>query len=465
MDMEVASMEVDEQHQLQQQQNHEPASITTETVSAMMDTCSRGDFAAVQQIASNNGPLAVSQQDEATGASPLMAAAATGQGLIVEFLLEQGAPWNAVDRQGRCAGDYATTNEHWGVVNLLVEWGTRAELILGRIERSQRDAMMLKLNPQQHQQQQQQSSSDPVSHQPSTKPDYLQHRLVYSEDGQSLLDQDKDAVMMEWERPLMQAHAQILMEQQQYNSTTSSVGKRVLNVGFGMGIIDTILQEQHHPSHHIIIEAHPDVHRRMLSLGWNHKPNVRICFGRWQDVLPQLAAREGCVVDAIFYDTYGEHALDMEDFQTAMTQILAKPGGVYSFFNGLAPDNLFFHGVACQCVQLQLKSLGLDCDFLPCQIQAPSNDDNDNDNNTTNVWKDVRRPYWHGRDTYYLPVARWNAQFLQTGQAPAAVDDAIQSPSKRKATDGVAANDIHDDGHAASATTADGKRQATMDDT
>ena len=44
--------------------------------------------------------------------------------------------------------------------------------------------------------------------------------------------------------------------------------KSVLNVGFGMGIIDTYLQEQHQPVHHIINEAHPDVYQCMLATGW-----------------------------------------------------------------------------------------------------------------------------------------------------------------------------------------------------
>jgi hypothetical protein len=102
---------------------------------------------------------------------------------------------------------------------------------------------------------------------------------------------------------------------------------------------------------------------------------------------------------------YGEHFLDLEDFHALMVQILAKPNGVYSFFNGLAPDNLFFHGVACNCVKLQLASLGLDSEFLPCNISVPNE-----------VWEGIRRKYWHGRETYYLPVCKWNAHFLQTGR-------------------------------------------------
>jgi protein arginine N-methyltransferase 2 len=236
----------------------------------------------------------------------------------------------------------------------------------------------------------------PVEHEPSTKPDYLRQRLHYTADGKALIDSDKDAVMMQWEAPLMKAHAQILVD--------STPGKRVLNVGFGMGIIDSYLQELA-PSLHIIIEAHPDVYKRMLTDGWDKKPNVRICFGKWQDVMP-LLIQEGVQLDGIFFDTYGEHFLDLEEFHSQMVHVLSKPNGIYSFFNGLAPDNLFFHGVSCQCVKLFLSQLGMDSEFLQCEIQVKDEE-----------WEGIRRKYWHGRDTYYLPRCTWNPQYLATGAA------------------------------------------------
>ncbi len=64
--------------------------------------------------------------------------------------------------------------------------------------------------------------------------------------------------------------------------------------------------------------------------------------------------------------------------------------------NGLAPDNLFFHGVACNCVQIQLSHLGFDTEFAQCEIQVDEKE-----------WEGVRRKYWHGRDTYYLPIVTW----------------------------------------------------------
>lgn len=102
-----------------------------------------------------------------------------------------------------------------------------------------------------------------------------------------------------------------------------------------------------------------------------------------------------------------------------MTRVLSKPNGVYSFFNGLAPDNLFFHGVACECVKLQLAHLGLDSEFYPCEIQVKDT-----------VWEGIRRKYWHGRDTYYLPVCRWNQRYLATGREQ--VETSVEDQRKNK---------------------------------
>jgi protein arginine N-methyltransferase 2 len=66
----------------------------------------------------------------------------------------------------------------------------------------------------------------------------------------------------------------------------------VLNVGFGMGLVDEAIQ-RYEPEEHTIVEAHPEVYERMLKLGWGEKKNVRIVFGRWQDVMPQLGSYDG----------------------------------------------------------------------------------------------------------------------------------------------------------------------------
>ncbi|KAL3910875.1 MAG: hypothetical protein SGILL_007514, partial [Bacillariaceae sp.] len=346
----------------------------------MIDACAHNNTDVIQRLAAQDR-LYCRQQDFETGISPLMAASQAGHVALVQQLLEEGAPWNALDRNAKCAGNYATDAERWDVVNLLVEWATRAELILGEMQRA--------------------ASGDRVegNDNTSTKDDYLQQSLQYNADGTALMDADKDAVMMEWERPIMKAHAQVLL-----GDIQPPRPRRVLNVGFGMGIIDSILQEEYQPTQHYIIEAHPDVHKKMITDGWDKKPGVTICHGRWQDVLPQLAANN-IEFDGIFFDTYAEHAMDMEDFHRQMTAILSKPNGIYSFFNGLAPDNLFFHGVACNVIKLQLGKLGFDSEFLTCQIQVK-------DINNEKVWQGIRRKYWHNRDVYYLPRVTWNQEFL-----------------------------------------------------
>ena len=62
-------------------------------------------------------------QDDATGRSALMAAAAAGATEAVEALLQAGAPWNAIDRRGRCAGDYAMEGDHGDAAGAILEAG------------------------------------------------------------------------------------------------------------------------------------------------------------------------------------------------------------------------------------------------------------------------------------------------------------------------------------------------------
>ncbi len=60
-------------------------------------------------------------------------AAENGHKGIVEKLLQAGAPWNAQDNDGYCAGEYA--GKHPEIVELLLEWGVRAEMLLGAAAR------------------------------------------------------------------------------------------------------------------------------------------------------------------------------------------------------------------------------------------------------------------------------------------------------------------------------------------
>lgn len=119
--------------------------------------------------------------------------------------------------------------------------------------------------------------------------DYLDDRVTFSED--KLMDSNSKAIMMAWEKPLMEAHAKAIC----------SHGGHILNIGFGMGLVDTAIQ-QYGPVTHTIVEAHPEVYDRMLRSGWAEKENVKIVFGRWQDVLTQLESYDGNTRFNYFHD-------------------------------------------------------------------------------------------------------------------------------------------------------------------
>lgn len=97
----------------------------------------------------------------------------------------------------------------------------------------------------------------------------------------------------------------------------------------------------------------------------------------------------------IFFDTYGEYYEDMREFHQHLPRLL-KPGGIYSFFNGLCGGNPFFHIVYCQLVSLELESLGYSTQLIPLPVKDCLGE---------SVWEGVKQKYWQ-LDTYYLPVCQ-----------------------------------------------------------
>ena len=91
---------------------------------------------------------------------------------------------------------------------------------------------------------------------------------------------------------------------------TPSPGASVLNIGYGLGIVDRLFQEAS-AVHHTIIEAHPQVLQYIKDKGVDKLPGVRILEGRWQDYLPDrleevLGATDEGGFDAVFMDTFAE---------------------------------------------------------------------------------------------------------------------------------------------------------------
>jgi len=169
-------------------------------------------------------------------------------------------------------------------------------------------------------------ATEPVLTNPNVNnEDYLKSELTYS--GDRLLDSDKNAVMMDWETEIMKTSADQLCPKS---------GLRTMNVGHGMGIVDGMFLANSPQMHHIV-EAHPEVIKRLRETGWYDKPNVTVHEGRWQDVLPKLV-EQGVVLDGIYYDTYAEDYKDLKEFFAEHVIALLDGQGKFGFYNGLGAD-------------------------------------------------------------------------------------------------------------------------------
>ncbi|VFQ90126.1 unnamed protein product [Cuscuta campestris] len=313
---------------------------------ALCGAARRGDLDKVKSLIVSGADVTYF---DSNGLNPLMHAAKHNHAEVVRNLLEAGAPWNALSPSNQSAGDYAMEAGHQEVFDVLLNAALQAEMILGTILRKGSEI----------------KDSD----------NYLEDRVSFSED--KIMDAENKAVMMAWEKPLMEAHAKAVC----------SNGGHILNIGFGMGLVDTAIR-QYAPASHTIIEAHPEVYDRMIQQGWDKKENVKIIFGRWQDVISKIQCYDG-----IFFDTYGEYYEDMRAFHQYLPKLL-KPGGIYSFFNGLCGANPFFHSVYCQLVSLELASMGFSTQFIQLPVK---------DCFSEQIWEGVKHKYWQ-LDTYYLPV-------------------------------------------------------------
>mmetsp|Transcript_31562 Transcript_31562/g.38890 ORF Transcript_31562/g.38890 Transcript_31562/m.38890 type:complete len:107 (-) Transcript_31562:285-605(-) len=76
-------------------------------------------------------------------------------------------------------------------------------------------------------------------------------------------------------------------------------------------------------------------------------------------------------------------------------------GAYIHFLMGFALETFFFHGVACQIVQLELENLGFQTEFHPIPVDSKVKEDT--------TWEGVKNKYWH-MDSYYLPVALFKPQ-------------------------------------------------------
>ena len=284
---------------------------------------------------SSNGHVngTVNGDHSVTAESDIEAAAKT-----MRLLLQNGAIWNDVDQKNETPGCLALRLGLKELYEIMVDAGVRAEMLLNRLDEYQQ----LAGNDDEEDEWQgsneetykngevdapsdgqQQGLIDDVEDSPEiNNEDYLQSSLRF-QDGR-ILDSAGNGVMMAWETDIMKRSAELLLPRS---------GLRVLNIGHGMGIIDTFFQEKS-PSAHHIIEAHSGVLERMRKDGWHDKPNVIVHEGRWQDVVPKIID-QGILFDAIYFDTFAEDYKALRDFFSDCIIGLLDDGGKFGFFNGL----------------------------------------------------------------------------------------------------------------------------------
>ncbi|KAF7296149.1 hypothetical protein MKEN_01430200 [Mycena kentingensis (nom. inval.)] len=336
----------------------------------------------IQALISGGAPLWY--QTEMEGISCLHAAAYTQNLDLAKQLIEGGAVWNAVDYRQNTAGDIALSFNNEPLYALIRDAGIRSEIVLGLLSGgASENASTMVLR------------ADDDSAAASSETFMKSHlRFATDENGQDVCMVDADGeeigVMMRWEQGIM-------------NETVSRMRQAcrkkedlcILNIGFGLGLIDTLFQSLE-PCLHVIIEAHPDVLQHMKERGWYDKKGVRILEGKWQDFI--TAEKLGELVPAggfnmVYTDPFSEDYATLRGFFKHVPRLLAPKDSVFSFFNGLGATNPTIYDVSTRLAELHLAELGLDVEWSDVDVR---------DELCGRVWGESR-PYFTC-PTYRLPV-------------------------------------------------------------
>ncbi|CAL9736550.1 protein arginine N-methyltransferase 2 [Monosporozyma servazzii] len=314
---------------------------------------------------------------------------------MLDMLFEYGAGWSFLDYENKAVGDLLLERgqpKAGSLYQRIVEAGVSAELLLrkmdgGDVEFLDEDDFDPSTNVNEPVEITTTESTEAAKDPDATAGDqmtYLNTKLEYTDDA-LVTEENRDGVMMEWEDQIMKLAADTMFPPA-LESTHDAV---VLNIGFGMGIIDTYIQTKR-PQKHFICEAHPDVLAKMKKDGWYEKPNVIVLEGRWQDSLNKLLDEGETFFDGIYYDTFSEHYQDMLDLYDVIVGLI-KPEGVFSFFNGLGADREICYDVYKKIVEIDVATYGMKCDFEIIDIATILPD-----------WKDVKRSYYNC-NYYYHP--------------------------------------------------------------
>lgn len=307
------------------------------------------------------------------------------------------------------------------IYNLIVNTGVRTEYLLHRLsqledETAEDDIMSSRSSD---------AGTDSLA---LSNKAYLESRLLYSKDPTSgayrILTAQGDAVMMGWEKDIMERTAELLCR-----GASAADEFAVLNIGFGLGLVDTALQNRlvllNKTVKHVIVEPHRDVLEFMRQAGWYDKPGVEIFQGTWREYI----ARQPTLFDAIYTDTFSEHWSDLAGFFTQLPRLFKVPneasdsrstrpptlmdrgeevdvpalaGPVFSFFNGLGGTNGTFYDVYTAMAHMELERIGFEVYWESFPLDPFSIADQDEGS--------IKRRYWD------LPVIRIPIAYFKGAQ-------------------------------------------------
>ncbi|KAH7034826.1 arginine N-methyltransferase 2 [Microdochium trichocladiopsis] len=432
-------------------------------VAELLNHAWQHDLAALKPLLRVPGPASV--QDPKTGETPLHAAiracgpaadasasspdVVAKAAAVVSELFMSGAIWNDVDSNNETPGCVAARLGLEPLYTACMEAGVRAELLFGLLDgyeelesEAAEDEMLnadeegggdeapelttataageasngqAKANEEDEEEETNIVESDPDrAFKPPTDPhtvtsrDYLQSSLTYTEDGK-LLDSSDNGVMMAWETSIMRASVDSLL------TPALPSGKKILNIGFGMGIVDSMFAATS-PARHHIIEAHPAVLEhirtnsdptcsskdtsRNFGASWEAKGSeegaYKVHAGRWQDIVPQLM-EAGETYDAVYFDTFGEDYAQLRHFFTEHVPYLLTETGAFGFFNGLGADRKICYDVYTRVAEMHLSDAGLDVEWQELDVDMKRLGEEGKGD-----WEGVKRRYWT-LDKYRLP--------------------------------------------------------------
>lgn len=341
---------------------------------------------------------------------------------IVEELFLSGAIWNDLDANNETPGCLAWRLGQKELYNMCVNAGVRAEMLLGLMggyeplagedsEDEDADELDAENETIPTSTAEAENGTNGHEHDLAVGPaeealeekrdvnseDYLKSDLTFTESA--LLDSDANGVMMAWETDIMRRTVDLLLPD-------SQPGKRILNIGFGMGIIDRMFRVTKPASHHII-EAHPAVISKLQEEGsefgkdWEESVSAegryKVHAGKWQDICPKLL-EAGEVFDVIYFDTFGEDYSQLKLFFSEFVPGLLDGEGKFGFFNGLGADRRVCYDVYGKVVELDLCEAGMDVEWTDVEVPLEGME-----KEREGEWNGVRRRYWT-LDVYRLPV-------------------------------------------------------------